>query len=178
MAGELEGVQKALRELGKSLKNLPKDPAPSEIHRLRTASRRAEAVAVVLPRSEQKKSRRFAKALEPVRKAAGEVRDMDVLGANARTLARRRASESLNRLIGQLENARQQNAQELLRALHGWRKSLRNDLEKYSKLVESVLTPAKSRNGHSGQPQESVHAAARRVLGGWELGAAGCWKYP
>jgi len=172
MAGELEGAQKVLRELSKSLKNLPSDPAPKEIHRLRTASRRAEVIAEALLPGDGKKSRRFMKALEPLRKAAGEVRDMDVLAANARRLARRSAGESLARLIGHLENAREQNSEELRRALDHRRKAVRDILKEYSRHLESALTPAKSalRNGSSGQPHEGVHGAAMRVvreLGDW-----------
>ena len=87
MTGELERVQKALRELGKSLKSLPANPAPKEVHKLRTAARRVEAIAGALPEAEGKASRRLVKSIEPLRKAAGGVRDMDVLAANARKLS-------------------------------------------------------------------------------------------
>ena len=79
MADELERVRKALRELGKSLESLNGDSAPEDVHKLRTASRRVEAIAGVLGAADGKKSRRLVKAIEPVRKAAGGVRDMDVL---------------------------------------------------------------------------------------------------
>ena len=48
MANELERVRKTLRELNRTLKSLPGDPAPEEIHKLRTATRRVEAIAAVL----------------------------------------------------------------------------------------------------------------------------------
>ena len=54
MAGELERVRKALRELSKSLKSLPGDPAPKEVHKLRTATRRVEAIAAALPHGRRK----------------------------------------------------------------------------------------------------------------------------
>ena len=172
MAGELEGAQKALLELSKSLKNFPSDPAPTEIHRLRTASRRAEVIAGALVRASGGKSRRFIKSLEPVRKAAGEVRDMDVLAANARRLGRRSPGESLARLIAHLENAREQNAQALGRALDRRRKTVRENRKEYSRHVKSVLTAPKSalQSGSPGQPQQEVQAAATRVvreLGDW-----------
>ena len=104
MAGELERVRKALRELGKSLKSLPGILRPNEVHKLRTATRRVEAIAAVLPPGDQKKSRRLLKSIEPVRKAAGDVRDMDVLISNARRMARYSAGDSLTRLIGHLKS--------------------------------------------------------------------------
>ncbi len=98
MAGELERVRKALRELGKSLQSLSGDSSPKDVHKLRTASRRVEAIAGVLEAADGKKSRRLVKSIEPVRKAAGGVRDMDVLLADARKLARYSNGESLNHL--------------------------------------------------------------------------------
>ncbi len=88
MADELERARKAVRELGKTLKSLPSDPPPREVHKLRTATRRVEAIAAVLAPVEGKESRRLLKSIEPVRKAAGGVREMDVLIGNARKLAR------------------------------------------------------------------------------------------
>jgi len=75
MAGELERVRKALRELGKSLESLHGESAPKDVHKLRTASRRVEAIAGVLQAADGKKSRRLVKSIEPVRKAAGGVRE-------------------------------------------------------------------------------------------------------
>jgi CHAD domain-containing protein len=144
MAGELERVRKALRELGKSLKSLRRAPLPKDVHKLRTAARRAEAIAAALPSGHQKKSRRLLKAIEPVRKAAGGVRDMDVLMTNVRRLARHHAGDSLTRLSEHLQIARQQNAAELLRALHRESKTVRGQLKEYSKLVRTALAPAKS----------------------------------
>src|ERR1700721_2128512 len=88
MAGELERARKAVRGLNKTLKHLPSDspPPPKEVHNLRTASRRVEAIAAALAQVQSKESRRALKAIEPIRKAAGGVREMDVLLANARRL--------------------------------------------------------------------------------------------
>ncbi len=113
MAGELERVQKTMRELQRSLKSMPEDPPPKEVHKLRTATRHVEAIAFALPETENKKSRRLLETLEPVRKAAGGVRDMDVLTSNARRLTRHSRGASLTRLVELLQISRQQNATEL-----------------------------------------------------------------
>ena len=173
MEGELERVRKALRELGKLLVSLPANPPPKEVHKLRTVARRVEAIAAVLPPGDQKKSRRLLKLIEPVRKAAGDVRDMDVLISHLRRMTRYSAGDSLARLVGHLESARNESAAQLRRTLGRRRKAARDKLKQYSKLVRSALTPAKSAApnvGQSTQSQEGVHTAAINVvreLGDW-----------
>jgi len=174
MADELERVRKALRELGKSLQSLSGDSAPKDVHKLRTASRRVEAIAGVLEAAGGKKSRRLVKSIEPVRKAAGGVRDMDVLLADARKLARYSHGESLNHLVAHLETAREQNAGELQHALHHRRKTVLEDLKEYSRFVASVAKHAQSNSrlgADANQSQEKIHSSAANVmreLGGWK----------
>jgi CHAD domain-containing protein len=174
MADELERVRKALRELGKSLQSLSGDPAPKDVHKLRTASRRVEAIAGVLGAAGGKKSRRLVESIEPVRKAAGGVRDMDVLLADTRKLARYAHGESLTRLVAHLKIVRQQNAEELQHALHHRHKAVLEDIKEYSRFVASVLKREKSasRSGvDSNQNQEIIHSSVMNVLrelGDWK----------
>ena len=173
MAGELERVRKMLRLLSKLLESLPANPPPNEVHRLRTAARRVEAIAALLAPGDQKKSRRLLKSIEPVRKAAGDVRDMDVLISHLRRMKRHSAGDSLARLVGHLESAREKSAAELRRTLGRRRKAARDKLKQYSRMVKSALTPAKSdatNAGQTGPPQEGVHTTAMnfvRELGEW-----------
>jgi len=174
MTGELERVRKALRELGKSLRSLNGDAAPKDVHKLRTASRRVEAIAGVLEAADGKKSRRLVKSIDPIRKAAGGVRDMDVMLGDARKLARYGGGESLNHLVAHLEAARQQSAAELQLALHHRRKAVREDLKEYSKFVASLAkhAPSSSRaDAETGQAQEEINSSAAdvmRELGEWK----------
>ncbi len=164
MPSELERVRKALRELGKSLESLPADPAPRRVHKLRTASRRVEAVAAVF--DSPKKARHLLQAIEPVRKAAGGVRDMDVLISLARKLRRYCADESLARLLDHLETARQNHAVELARVLHHRHHAVLKELKEYSKLVSAALKREKS-NRFSTDPnqnQENIRGAAMHVV--------------
>jgi len=170
MEGEGVRAHKAFRELGKSLKSLPSDPAPKDVHKLRTATRRVEAIASALP-TDRKKTQRLLKSIAMVRKAAGSVRDMDVLAANACKLARYASGDSLTRLIEFLECARQQNAGELCDTLHRQRKSARGELKDYARRVKAELNGA-STNGQNGQPHEELHTMAVNVvreLGEWPL---------
>jgi len=167
MESELERVRKALRELGKLLKNLPADPPAKDVHKLRTVARRVEAIAAVLPLEDGKESRRLLKKIEPVRKAAGGVRDMDVLTANARRLMRYCPGDSLDRLIALLQNARQDNSAELLRTLTQRRKSARQQLKEYTRLVQSALPRANSQtsaNGAANRIHVGIQTAAMNVV--------------
>jgi CHAD domain-containing protein len=174
MTGELERVRKALRELGKSLQSLNGDSAPKDVHKLRTASRRVEAIAGVLEAADQKKSRRLVKSIEPIRKAAGGVRDMDVLLGDARKLARYSDGESLAHLVEYLKAARQQSAGELQHALHHRRKVVREDLKRYSKFIAALAKHAQSSSrsdAEAGRAQEEINGSAMdvmRELGDWK----------
>jgi CHAD domain-containing protein len=162
-----------LRELGKSLESLPADPSPQRVHKLRTAARRVEAIAAVFAAAHPGKSRRLAKAIEPVRKAAGDVRDMDVLAAHARTLARSCAGASLTHLLAYLELAREHGCQELLRVLRRRRKTALAALKEYYRELRSAMKRAKSSARSrtlASQNQEKIHGAAMSVvreLGQW-----------
>jgi CHAD domain-containing protein len=167
MADEPERAWKSLRELNKSLKSLRGEPSPKDVHKLRTATRRVEAITSALPLADGKESRRLLKSIEPVRKAAGGVRDMDVLLANARKLARYVPGEGLTRLLGTLANARQQNAVELQRALDRKGAAARENLKKYSKLVRSTLNGTNSAASNGGKPDHlhlDFHVQAMNVV--------------
>jgi CHAD domain-containing protein len=173
MADELERARKAVRELSKTLKSLPMDPPPEEVHKLRTTTRRVEAIVSVLAQMEGKESRRVLKSIEPIRKAAGGVREMDVMIVNARKLARYVAGDSLTRLLEHLQIARKQNAEVLRRVLGRRRDLARENLKQYSRFIRAELAPGKkavSLNGLPAQSHEGVHTAAIRVvreLGEW-----------
>jgi CHAD domain-containing protein len=170
MAHELEQARKALRELRKSLKGLPGDTAPKAVHKLRTASRRVEALAAALTVGDRKQVRRLLQSIEPVRKAAGGVRKMDVLMAHARRLARAGAGDSLTRLAVHLAGVRQEKTDELKRVLNRRRKISRESLKQYSKLVKSALAGTKPAAPRlPGLSLKKVRAAAMELLR--ELGA-------
>ena len=173
MADELDRARKALRELSKSLKSLPGDPSPKVVHKLRTAARRVEAIAAVLAQAKGKESQRLLKAIEPVRKAAGGVRDMDVLMGNARRLARSSAGDSLHRLAEQLQIARRRHAGDLAHEMNRRGDAMREHLKNYSKLVKAALAPVRGASPAGDLPvpsHDDVRTAALivvRELGQW-----------
>jgi CHAD domain-containing protein len=156
MAGELEQAHKALRELGKALKNLPNAPAPEQVHKLRTAARRVEALATALPLGGKKKTRELLDAIEPLRKAAGGIRDIDVLKIHARKLNRLAAGDAIARLIEQLDFSRLHSAAALKRELGSRREKTRAHLKQYAKLLDAAKSGA--------QHQSEIHPAAMRAL--------------
>jgi CHAD domain-containing protein len=178
MPEELQQVEKALRDLGKSLRRLPANPPPEKVHKLRTSARRVEAIAAALPLINEKKSHRLVKSIEPLRKAAGGVRDMDVLVANLRKLAKGSEGDSLPRLMDHLEFVRAGSASELRAAMDRRRKTAKTSLKKYAHEVRTELPEAANaahanaladhaRNGHhrNGVNPTAKHLA--RELAEW-----------
>jgi CHAD domain-containing protein len=164
MAIELERLEKPLRQLRKSLKRLEKNPPPEAVHKLRTRARHIEAIAPALTPIEGKKTRRLLKSIKPVRKAAGSVRDMDVLTGNALSLPKNSHSESLARLVELLGTTRQKSAGALFETVGEQRKSARRVLKKYAKLVEASFNGKRPGSAVNGQPARNVQAA----IGGLE----------
>src|SRR5438874_13230525 len=72
-------VLKPTRKLRKLLKNMPKQPAPEQVHDLRTNTRRFEAILAAISPDSTRKEKSLLRELAAIRKRAGKVRDMDVL---------------------------------------------------------------------------------------------------
>jgi CHAD domain-containing protein len=160
MPEELQQVEKALRDLGRSLRRLPANPPPEKVHKLRTSARRVEAIAAALPQIKEKKSHRLVKSIEPLRKAAGGVRDMDVLVANLRKLAKDSEGDSLPRLMDHLEFVRAGSANQLRQAMEHRRKTARTNLKKYAHEVRTELpeaAPAAHANGRVNHASNGHH---------------------
>jgi CHAD domain-containing protein len=132
---ERENAQKPLRKLRKVLKRLPSVPAPEDVHALRTHSRRLEAIVNALMLDRKKKTRQLLKKVTPVRKAAGDVRDMDVLVGNVLALSQGGEDESLVRLVEHLGERRVESARELHQTVSRNKKDARRSLKDYTKLV-------------------------------------------
>jgi CHAD domain-containing protein len=149
---ELDLVERPLRQLRRLLKELPKNPPPEEVHQLRTHTRRIEAVASALEPAAHKETRRLLKLLKPVRKAAGSVRDMDVLTGDLLHLQKNGNSDSIVRLIEHLAVQRNEKAGELLDTIADQRKPARRHLKQYAQIIESVAArkkPVRSEIAHT-----------------------------
>jgi CHAD domain-containing protein len=134
MKKDPDNLKQPARKLRKSLKSLPSDLPVDFVHRLRTQTGRLEAIVSASVLERKKHARQLIKTLKPVRKAAGDVRDMDVLTAKAQTLAGRR-NDSVERLVEHLVDTRVQSARTLLQTLARRQKKARRSLKGFSKQI-------------------------------------------
>lgn len=136
MAVALEKIAKPPCKLRKLLKRFPAHPSPDAVHALRTQSRRLEAVIDAVEPERGKQSRRILKLIKPMRKAAGAVRDMDVLIENVIALSRDDAREALVGLVKYLAKMREKHTRRLLKIVARRRKEVRSLLRRYAAVLE------------------------------------------
>jgi CHAD domain-containing protein len=132
---ELERLEKPLRKLRKSLKHWPSDPSFEMVHKLRTQTRRLEAMLNSFMLEREPEMRRLLKAMNPIRKAAGAVRDMDVLVADALTLPNAAKNESIVRLVEHLGSLRDKSSEKLQHVIGVDRKQARRYLKQCIRLT-------------------------------------------
>jgi CHAD domain-containing protein len=145
MALDPDRLQKPLRKLRKRLKHFSGIQSPDEVHRLRTQTRRVEAVLHAAMLDRKKSGRRLLHALAPVRKAAGKVRDMDVLVGFASSLATKSPDECLVELLEYLGKRRATAALRLHKVLSKSQHETRRKLKRCSRMIEPQ---AKSAEGN------------------------------
>jgi CHAD domain-containing protein len=147
-------VEKPLRKLRKQLKTLPSNPRPADVHSLRTHARRLEAAVAAVALDRNKASRRLLKLMTPVRKAAGKVRDMDVLIGDVLTLADSHESEGMVRLVEHLARMRVKHARKLHEIVEEQRPETRKQLKQSSKMLKKAVE--KDWGARSGEPQTLI----------------------
>ncbi len=144
---EFDRLERPLRQMRNLLKRLPNDPAPEQVHMLRTRARRIEAAAAALEPVSGKAARQLVKAIKPLRKAAGGVRDMDALIEDLLAMPRHGIdgppNGSLARLMKHLEGLRRQRAGALMDMLSRQRKTVRRKLKKFARTVEPAASGKK-----------------------------------
>jgi CHAD domain-containing protein len=150
MEVESERLEKALRKLQKAIKRLDQDPLPEEVHKLRTEARRVETIASALTPGDETTAL-LIKSIKPLRKAAGSVRDIDVLTAKVLNLPKSNQPKtgndtqnqdsdfqnSLTRFVEYLGVARQKEAKKLFRIVERKRESVCRDIKRYRQQLES-----------------------------------------
>ena len=132
-------LQKPLRKLRKMLNKIPRKPAPEQVHDLRTLMRRIEAMFRALMIESKRNQKRLLKALKPVRKKTGKVRDMDVLTGFASKLRPDGDEECLVELLEYLGAERYKQARKLHRVVQWNRKAIGSRLKRSSEYIEKVL---------------------------------------
>jgi len=156
---ELGHVRKPIRQLRKSLKGLSSNPPMQDVHDLRTRTRHVEALVAAFMPGKKKRKRRLLKTLKPLLKAAGEVRDMDVLAAKAHTLNGRGNDSSVTRLLEHLDAMRIESACELVETVARQRRDVCRSLKRFSKQIEDDL-----QGKNSSAAADEPHAAATKLM--------------
>lgn len=160
-----EKFQKPLRKLRKSLKKLPKDLTPNQVHGIRTRARRIEAVFHAFGFDETRFGSALIRKIAAIRKKAGRVRDMDVLTDYAAGLSRERDGDCLVQLLEYLGARRLQQAEKLRRKVLRGRRKLRCALKRSVALSEKEFGAQNGRNPGGNEKQANAAAAALALSG-------------
>ena len=83
---DLDKARKPFRKLRKLVKAISPETPPEQIHDLRTSCRKVEATLHSLPNQGGRRGRGALKRIKPLRRVAGEIRDMDELMGKAAPL--------------------------------------------------------------------------------------------
>ena len=132
-------ADKPVRKLRKQLKTFPSNPKPNAVHTLRTHTRRLEATVAALALERKRESRDLVRLIKPVRKAAGKVRDMDVLIGDVLTICGEPADQSAVRLVEHLAKMRVKNARKLRDIIRRQRRETLQSLKESSKIIRRTL---------------------------------------
>jgi CHAD domain-containing protein len=157
MALDRGSLEKPFKKVRKRLKRWSKVPTPSQVHTLRTNSRRIESIMEALER-DSRKDRKLLRPLGKVRKLAGKVRDMDVLTSLVIGLKTKGEEECVLRLVQDLSASRHKHAQKMFKPLKKYRSLLRRHLKK------TISQLDRAADGASGQ-SDDVRKASTEIAG-------------
>lgn len=149
---EIEKAVKPARRLRKLLKSIPRELPPEYVHKVRTQARKLEASVHALATAHDRRARRLLKRVKPLRKAAGGVRDMDVMIDRTMSVAGEvdgEGREALLRLTEEMAAVRGKNADRLRRLLKRKGRGLRRKLKAYV---------ARAREAEAGEMTKSMGA--------------------
>lgn len=170
MPFDVEHLQKPFQKLSKTAKKSRKLDDPERVHKLRTNTRRVEAILHALEMHTGRKQRRLLKALKRVRKTAGQVRDMDVLTGKAAQITVPGERNCQVRLLEHLGVERQKKVADLKKRLAARGKEIRRGLKRVSARLEPLLESA---NPGEEQKQAESRAAASALKLSGDLGKFG-----
>lgn len=139
---------KPIRKFRKAIKKLLMDPGPEQVHGLRTQSRRLEATLHALKLDGTKRGQRLLRSITPIRKAAGKVRDVDVLTSLASTILHNEKGpgEDLVQLLEALGARRLKSAKRLRRIVRDGRKRALRRLRWLSVRIDQWIKNVQQKN--------------------------------
>lgn len=132
-------VERPFRKLRKLLAGAAFAALPEEVHTLRTQARRLEAVISAATVEHSRQFRRLIESITALRKAAGRVRDMDVLIGDALSLAQDTDRSALVEFVEHLARVRLKRARKLSRLVERHRGKTRRRLKRCSRLIKDQV---------------------------------------
>jgi len=158
-------LKEPFQKLRKSLKPHSKLALPEEIHCLRTQIRRLEATIYGMRFDRKVSGDHLLKAVKPVRKAAGKVRDMDVFVALVSSLISNSKDEGPIRLLEYLGGCRVKAVSALHAAVEEHRRATRHYLKRCFRQVKKKLDPARNYNTDEVSLSAGVLSFSRELEG-------------
>jgi len=143
MGIDRDQLDKPIRKLRKVLKKMAGEPAPKQVHDLRTNSRRLEATLQAIDPDQNE--RKILTRVSRLRKSAGKVRDMDVLTGCAAELTPSEDEDDCSvRLLEHLGAKRQKKARKLRKAVQDSAPDLRKRLKRTSDQIQKSISKSTS----------------------------------
>lgn len=160
---EVRSVRRPIRQFRKLLESLPSNPLVKDVHDLRKRARRLETIITAYMPDRKKRNRRLLKTLKPVFKAAGAVRDMDVMATKARGLGSDRRNNSVTLLLEHLQTMRIESAGKLFEQISRHGTAARRRLKEFSSEIEERFERKNARRAATTTGNQ-LHADAANKL--------------
>lgn len=112
-----EQTRVTFRKLARQMSKLADKPAPENVHKFRTSSRRVEVLVADLAESRSGNDKKLLRLLGRIRKKAGRVRDLDVQSAALRSLKIAQDSRRKSQLMRTLAEERDKREKKLAKSL-------------------------------------------------------------
>jgi CHAD domain-containing protein len=152
----VDRIQKSVRKVRKFVKKAPLDPAPEQIHDLRTHARKLESSLHALSIGSNRDERRLLKSIKQIRKRAGKVRDMDVLTGHVCSASVAGEQDCAVQLLEHLGAQRRKNAKKLHARVLKERAALKKGLQREATELDGLI--------QDGRPDEASAQAAAHAL--------------
>lgn len=161
-------LEKSFTKMRKLVGKMSKDATQDEVHDIRTNTRRIEATVQALQMDGRGDARRVLRAVTPMRKKAGDVRDMDVLTGFSATLSSKDGEEQcLVKLLEHLGQERGRGASKLRKTVAKHRKVARRSLKDCASFIEKKF----EKRGSAKLKEWPIDAAADALQISSELSA-------
>ncbi len=163
MSMDQRRILRPFLKIRSTLSELPENPAPQEVHKLRIRLRRLEAALDALDLDSRPIGRGVLRHSRPLRRRCGKIHDMDVLTALAASLEAKDCGSCRIELLEYLGAERYRRLRRLQRAVSKHKGELRRGLKR-------CLTRIERRIGRTAPTHEKVMAAATITARIFELG--------